>query len=671
MKTNLIKPNINAIPSILKSKSHWICWKKAEPKPNGRYGKLPTNIHGSVINAHDKAHHVDLNTAYQSYLVNTGNIAGIALDLPNEPEIYDHTEEGFPLYLIGGDIDECITIKNNKPILSEQAKKDLKLLGEPYWEISPSGTGIRWFGLHTKPLKGGNKNGREMYSQGRFLTITGLTKCGEIRVLPSDIELIAHGWFNKVNTSNINEDLSANLSKSKYEMPEIIHDGEGRNSGLLQFAGSLRAKDLPQDQIELACIGFNQERIKPPLPIDKVIDIARRYEKQTTEPIEATHQTKKLFQLNLEKGIIDLVSNSPQRPFIAGNDLIPIGTYSALAGLGGIGKTNAVIGVAVQAAIGGRFADRECKETCVLMLACEDSEAEINARFCALIEKLPTDEQAKALKNIRVFSLVGQDIHMVKMEGRNAEPTHSADIVIQAANKLKLMTGLDRCLIVIDHARMIASIDWNDSGQASVFTREMQHIASETNAGVVVLTHTNKKAMDADHAFNQGDVSGSSAIVDNARWVGMIRPMGAEDAKKFGIVEDARQQYISLDIVKSNYSAIGNVGWFIKQSVPHHSTSILEHVRLEKPIPTQIGDNALEKRIIEHIKTRKGETINKVKGLAGTKGKFKASEKIVLNTIHELIEKGMITNEKPSDELRKELGLPKNTVGILAVVEGL
>lgn len=305
------------------------------------------------------------------------------------------------------------------------------------------------------------------------------------------------------------------------------------------------------------------------------------------------------------------------------------------------------------------------------MLACEDSKAEINARFCAVIEKLPTDEKAKALRNIRVFSLVGQDIHMVKMVSRNAESTDNSNIVIQAANELKLMTGLDRCLIVIDHARMIASIDWNDSGQASVFTREMQHIASETNAGVVVLTHTNKKAMDADHAFNQGDVSGSSAIVDNARWVGMIRPMGAEDAQKFGIVVDARQQYISLDIVKSNYSAIGNVGWFLKQSVPHHSTSILEHVKLEKPICTQIGDNALEKRIIEHIKTRKGETINKVRGLAGTKGKFKASEKIVLNTIHELIDKGMVTNEKPSDELRKELGLPKNTSGILAVVEGL
>lgn len=670
MQAVVLTPNINKIPELLKSQLNWICWKKTELKPNGRYGKLPTNIQGKVINAHDISQHVDLASAYQSYSANKENIAGIALDLPNDPIVYGHTNDGKPLYLIGGDIDECVTIKDNSPTLSKQAVDDLKALGNPYWEISPSSTGIRWFGLHTKPLKGGNKDGREMYSQGRFLTITGQSKGGDIRPLPSDVESLEQEWFGRKTTHQINDDLLAHLPNQKYEMPEVINDGEGRNNGILQLAGSLRGKGLSQDEIELGCLGFNQQRINPPLPIEKVLDIARRYSEHL--PNQTTNKpTPEEFQLNLSAGLINLVTSSPKRPFIGGDDLIPIGSYSALAGLGGTGKTNLIIGVAIQASVGGSFAGRLCKETCVLMLACEDSEAEINARFCAGIEALPKDKQEQAIRNIRVFSLVGQDAHMVKMIGKNAESTSKSDVLIQAANQLKKETGLERCLIIIDHARMIASVDWNDSAQTSVFTREMQRIASETNAGLVVLTHTNKASMNSGRETNQGDVSGSTAIVDNARWVAILHTMGNDDANKFAITTESKNNYVSLDIVKTNYCAMGKIGWFLKRSVPHHSVVTLDHIELAKPVIVKTGDNALEKRLIEYLKAHPTLTINKVKGLSGKKGVFKASENEVVSAIQELMDKGMLTLEQLSTERKKELHLPANTGGVLVVLEGV
>ena len=670
MQAVVLTPNINKIPELLSSQPHWICWKKTELKPNGRYGKLPTNIQGKVINAHDISQHVDLVSAYQNYSANKENIAGIALDLPTEPVIYDYTDNGEPLYLIGGDIDECVTIKDNRPTLSKQAVDDLKALGNPYWEISPSSTGIRWFGLHTKPLKGGNKDGREMYSQGRFLTITGQSKGGDIRPLPSDIESLEQEWFGRKTTHQINDDLLAHLPNQKYEMPEVINDGEGRNNGILQLAGSLRGKGLSQDEIELGCLGFNQQRINPPLPIEKVLDIARRYSEHL--PNQTTNKpTPKEFQLNLSAGLINLVTSSHKRPFIGGDDLIPIGSYSALAGLGGTGKTNLIIGVAIQASVGGSFAGRLCKESCVLMLACEDSETEINARFCAGIEALPKDKQEQAIRNIRVFSLVGQDAHMVKMVGKNAESTSKSDVLIQAANQLKKETGLERCLIVIDHARMIASVDWNDSAQTSVFTREMQRIASETKAGLVVLTHTNKASMNSGRETNQGDVSGSTAIVDNARWVAILHTMGNDDANKFAITTESKNNYVSLDIVKTNYCAMGKIGWFLKRSVPHHSVVTLDHVELAKPVTVKAGDNALEKRLIEYLKAHPKLTINKVKGLSGKKGVFKASENEVVSAIQELMDKGMLTLEQLSTERKKELHLPANTGGVLVVLEGV
>jgi len=301
-EARVLNPNISNIPELLKAQAHWLCWKKGEAKPNGRYGKFPTDTSGKVINAHDISHHVDINTAYESYLANKANIAGIAFDLPNEPVIYGYTANGLPLYLIGGDIDECITIINKRPCLNQQAKDDLKALGNPYWEISPSGTGIRWFGLYTKPLKGGNKGGREMYSKGRFLTITGKSKGGDVCLLPSNIELLEHEWFGNAKGTDINNDLPAHLLKTKYEMPEVINDGEGRNQGVLQIAGSLRGKGLSQDEIELACIGFNKQRINPPLPIEKVLDIARRYAQEDHAQLNLltpTHNSGKKFDLNL------------------------------------------------------------------------------------------------------------------------------------------------------------------------------------------------------------------------------------------------------------------------------------------------------------------------------------------------------------------------------------
>jgi hypothetical protein len=90
---------------------------------------------------------------------------------------------------------------------------------------------------------------------------------------------------------------------------------------------------------------------------------------------------------------------------------------------------------------------------------------------------------------------------------------------------------------------------------------------------------------------------------------------------------------------------------------------------LAKPALSKPGDNALEKRLIEYLKTHPGLTINKMKGFAGTKGAFKASEKAVIHAIQDLIDKGMLKLEVPSDQRRRELRLPKNTSGVLTVKE--
>jgi len=64
-----------------------------------------------------------------------------------------------------------------------------------------------------------------------------------------------------------------------FTRPELINDGEGRESMLLSYAGNLRSKGLEQDQIELLLLDYNKENINPPLDDAIVLDRARRYEK--------------------------------------------------------------------------------------------------------------------------------------------------------------------------------------------------------------------------------------------------------------------------------------------------------------------------------------------------------------------------------------------------------
>ena len=165
------------IPDLLKNTDRWGLWCRGKDKPGGRYGKAPVDPEtGLNTNAHNPDVWRSLDEALRIYKVGqirTTKVAGISFDLPTEPEPISHRPDGTPLYLIGLDFDLCVTEADGKPVVSDEVQEVLKILSSPYNEISPSGTGIRAFVTYPKPLKGGNKDQREMYSKGRFLTVTG------------------------------------------------------------------------------------------------------------------------------------------------------------------------------------------------------------------------------------------------------------------------------------------------------------------------------------------------------------------------------------------------------------------------------------------------------------------------------------------------------------------
>lgn len=156
--------NRAVIPAELKEKHHWVCWVVRNTKPSGKFDKIPINpINGSYIDGTNPKNWLSFEEACEHY--DKGKCDGIGIGLSRQP--FCENEVGEPLYLVALDFDGVA----NRP---EEMQSVWESLKHPYTEVSPSGKGLRMFALSRILITGGNDGqGHEMYSSGRFVTVTG------------------------------------------------------------------------------------------------------------------------------------------------------------------------------------------------------------------------------------------------------------------------------------------------------------------------------------------------------------------------------------------------------------------------------------------------------------------------------------------------------------------
>jgi AAA domain len=307
----------------------------------------------------------------------------------------------------------------------------------------------------------------------------------------------------------------------------------------------------------------------------------------------------------------------------------------------------------------------ENKETCSLYLAFEDSQEELNARFSAVMTGYSQAQKDQVAKNVRAISMVGKRFQLVTMKGRNPEPTGLSDLLIEKILELKDLSGLQKAMLVIDHARLVAPIDWNDAAQVTVLTQELHKIAHEANAAVVLIAHSPKNTASPDHEISQADIAGSSALVDNARYVGLVKGMNPKEAKTLGIKPEARSNYLKLECVKSNYSKTGLIGWFIKTSCPNHHVATHTYVEPYKTIATKEGDSADESKVIKYIRANPDLTLTDLRKRAGKNGALGLSDLKIRDIVNALLEKGLLIHQPPSPAYAKKVS--PNFNGVLGV----
>ncbi len=155
------KPALHAdrIPELLRQAPRWCLWR-AEPRPNGKVGKVPHQASGAHARTNDRTTWATFDRAIAAYRRGGFTGIGIVMDAPaaDEPAI------------TAIDIDGCIDPDGT---LTPTAAAIVALL-DSYTEISPSGRGLRVFVQGTVPAGSRKRVGAiECYSDGQFVTVTG------------------------------------------------------------------------------------------------------------------------------------------------------------------------------------------------------------------------------------------------------------------------------------------------------------------------------------------------------------------------------------------------------------------------------------------------------------------------------------------------------------------
>lgn len=122
------------------------------------------------------------------------------------------------------------------------------------------------------------------------------------------------------------------------------------------YARQLISDGNSTEQTKEICHRLNQDLNNPPLEplsVDQII------ESLTSKAAREKVIGDLGFDISLDEGVISYSVGTPARPFLFGNDVIPMGTLSVIGGLGGSGKSMAMVEMIGAAAIGSTYANRK------------------------------------------------------------------------------------------------------------------------------------------------------------------------------------------------------------------------------------------------------------------------------------------------------------------------
>lgn len=204
------------IPYELKELDRWCCFKLM--LRNGRMTKMPVNpMNGEFARSNDSSTWADFDTA----LAASSQYDGIGFFF-QEPYI------GIDIDDVGGEIEDYRNDRHEDNIVSEF----VDLIGS-YSEVSPSGNGIHIILKGELPPQGRRKGNVEVYTSGRFFTMTGNSIGGYSQIFDDTDYGKINYLHNKYIASNEPAPVRAEHSNQGNDLPEedLIRIAENSRNG--------------------------------------------------------------------------------------------------------------------------------------------------------------------------------------------------------------------------------------------------------------------------------------------------------------------------------------------------------------------------------------------------------------------------------------------------------
>lgn len=227
------------------------------------------------------------------------------------------------------------------------------------------------------------------------------------------------------------------------------------------------------------------------------------------------------------------------------------GTVGALVAPGGLGKSMLSLQLSAMITSGADLMGLGTFSTGpVAYLSAEDPDCILSLRLKALGQHLTSDQKKMVDQNLFLMPVTGLHPNLLSEAWTNA---------------LEAVASEHR-LVILDTLRRFHTADENSGAEMAALIARMESIVATTGSSLLFIHHTNKNALSNAVGDQQQASRGSSVLVDNIRWQGYLIGMSSEEAKRFGIPEMARHQYLRFGVSKTNYAARPVDKWLIRSS---------------------------------------------------------------------------------------------------------
>ncbi|MBT3367417.1 MAG: AAA family ATPase [Nitrospina sp.] len=502
------------IPRLLAMHPQWICWK-SKPKDNGKVDKIPINpVSLRPAKTNDRATWTTFKTAVTSARKN-----GLGLGF-----VFSETDD-----LIGVDLDDCFEGGKPKPWAI-----DIVDGLESYSEITPSGAGLHVIVKGKLTGKRRRKGQVEVYSTGRFFTVTG-ERLGDVNYI-----LNHQSGVDAFYLKHFGEEPQPKPEPVPERTPLPTQNYDAILDGLKiiplfqrLFAGDIGSYES-QSEADLALCSICAKRTHDPQLIDSIFRQSGLYRDKWDEQrgaqtygeitiekalagaptLPVSNASKETSETITIKTIGELMTTEfPQVVDIISGGILPEGGGLILAGESEAGKSMLSMEISLHLAMARQLFDGRLlvpKKRRILVLQVENPEPQIKQRLKRMLNGL--NISVEALSD-RIFFADPQTIYDLM------QPKCVASIA-------EIVRQCSADVLVADPLSSFHYLEENDNSRMRTALDNITHISRETGCAAIVIHHYGKPQQGRDDAYR---LRGASSIKDWADSVISVTQKKHED----------------------------------------------------------------------------------------------------------------------------------------------